>query len=56
MSVKNDRRQRWKEAKDLLKNQNVKAKQELYDKNKLKKIEDDSVESLKKGKKISLSG
>jgi phosphoserine phosphatase len=56
MSVKNDRRKRWKEAKDLLKNQNIKAKQELYDKNKLREIEDDSVESLKKGKKISLSG
>jgi phosphoserine phosphatase len=54
MSVKKDRKKRWQESKDLLKNQNVKAKKELFDKNKLKKIEEDSVESLKQGKKITL--
>lgn len=54
MTVKKDQQKRWREAKDLLKNQNIKAKEELYNKNKLKKIEEDSVESLKQGKKISL--
>ena len=54
MSVKKDRKKRWQESKDLLKNQNVKAKKELFDKDKLKKIEEESVESLKQGKKIKL--
>ena len=54
MSVKKERKKRWQESKDLLKNQNIKAKKELFDEDKLKKIEKDSVESLKQGKKITL--
>ncbi|MBU0497466.1 MAG: hypothetical protein KKC68_00905 [Candidatus Thermoplasmatota archaeon] len=56
MEVKHDRRRRWQEAKDLLKNQNIQAQKELFDKEKLNKIADDSVDNLKQGKKISLSG
>jgi uncharacterized coiled-coil DUF342 family protein len=54
MSVKNERRQRWKEAKDILKNQNLKAKNILLNKDKLDEIADGSVDELKKGKKITL--
>ena len=56
MAVKKERQQRWKEAKDLLKTQNITTQKVLMDKNKLNEIAEGSVEELKKGKKISLSG
>ncbi|MBS3778522.1 MAG: hypothetical protein KGY50_04445 [Candidatus Thermoplasmatota archaeon] len=54
MSVRNERRQRWKERKKIIKEQNIKARKSVADKDKLKKIADESLESLKKGEKISL--
>jgi uncharacterized coiled-coil DUF342 family protein len=54
MSVRTERRKRWKERKQIIKEQNIKARNAVSDKNKLKKIADKSLESLKKGEKISL--
>ncbi|HMA83504.1 MAG TPA: hypothetical protein VKP59_04675 [Candidatus Thermoplasmatota archaeon] len=54
MSVRNERRKRWKERKQIIKEQNLKARNAVSDKDKLKKIADKSLESLKKGEKISL--
>jgi uncharacterized coiled-coil DUF342 family protein len=54
MSVRNERRQRWKERKKIIKEQNIKARKAVSDKDKLKKIADKSLKSLKKGEKISL--
>lgn len=56
MSVKKDRRKHWQESKEILRNQNIKAQKELFDKEKLAEAADESVDALKKGKKISLSG
>jgi hypothetical protein len=55
MSVKQEKRKRWQESKDLLRNQNIKAQKELFDKEKLDEIEQQTVDALKKGKKISLT-
>ncbi len=54
MSVRDERRKRWKEHKRIIKEQNLKARKAVADKDKLKKIADKSLESLKKGEKISL--
>jgi hypothetical protein len=54
MTVKNERRQRWKESKEILKNQNIKTQNILLNKEKLEEIATESVDDLKKGKKISL--
>lgn len=54
ISVRNERRQRWKEHKRIVKEQNLKARKAVADKDKLKEIADESLESLKKGEKISL--
>jgi len=54
MSVKDERRKRWREHKQIIKEQNIKARQAVMDKDELKKIADKSLESLKKGEKISL--
>jgi uncharacterized coiled-coil DUF342 family protein len=56
MSVKKERRRRWQESKEILRNQNIKAKEELFDKKKLEKAADESIKGLKDGKKISLTG
>jgi len=56
MSVKKERRKHWQESKEILRNQNIKAQKELFDKEKLADAADESVDALKKGKKISLSG
>jgi len=53
MAVKNERRKRYQEAKALIKEQNKKAKTEIFDDGKLEKVADKSLESLKKGSKIS---
>ena len=55
MAVKNERRNRWKESKEILKNQNIQAQKILLDTDKLEEIAAGSVDDLKKGKKISLS-
>lgn len=54
LSVKEDRRNRWKQAKMAIKEQNIKAREAVLNKEKLQKIADQSVDDLKKGKKITL--
>lgn len=53
ISVKQDRKKRWEESKQLIRDQNVKARKLVMDKEKLDKAADDSVSALKKGQKIS---
>ena len=54
ISIRGERRKRRDEAKKAIQDQNVKARKAVMDKEKLEKIADKSVESLKKGEKISL--
>jgi uncharacterized coiled-coil DUF342 family protein len=54
ISIKGERRKRRDEAKKAIQDQNVKARKSVMDKKKLEKIADESVQSLKKGEKISL--
>lgn len=54
VQVRGDRRRRFEEAKKLIKDQNVKARKAVLDKDKLNKIADDSLSELKNGKKINL--
>ena len=54
ISVKEERRNQWKQAKMAIKEQNIKAREAVLDKKKLQEIADESVDLLKKGKKISL--
>jgi len=54
ISIKGERRKRRDEAKKAIQDQNIKARKAVMDKEKLEKIADKSVESLKKGEKISL--
>lgn len=54
IGIKSERRKRWQEAKQAIKDQNIKARKATSDKNKLEEIADKSVDALKKGQKISL--
>ena len=54
MAIKGERRKRWDEAKKALRNQNIKARKSVMDKEKLEEIADKSVDALKKGEKIEL--
>ena len=54
ISIRGERRKRRDEAKKAIQDQNIKARKAVLDKDKLDKIADKSVESLKKGEKISL--
>jgi phosphoserine phosphatase len=54
VQVRGDRRRRFEEAKKLIKDQNIKARKAVLDKDKLNEIADDSISALKNGKKISL--
>ncbi|UCH72069.1 MAG: hypothetical protein JSW62_00530 [Thermoplasmatales archaeon] len=54
IAIKSERRKRWDEAKKAIKDQNIKARKAVMDKNKLNEIADKSVDALKKGEKISL--
>lgn len=54
ISVKQERRNQWKQAKMAIKEQNIKAREAVMNQDKLKEIADQSVNDLKKGKKISL--
>ncbi len=54
IGIKGERSKRWKEAKQAIKDQNIKARKAVMDKEKLEKIADKSVDALKKGEKISL--
>ena len=54
VSVKKERMQRFQESREILRNQNLKARKELMDNEKLEKVAEKSVEALKGGKKITL--
>lgn len=54
IAIKGERRKRWNEAKQAIKDQNVKARKAVMDKKQLEKIADKSVDALKKGEKITL--
>jgi len=54
MSVKDERRQQWREAKKIIKEQNQQARKAVMDKDKLQELSEKSLECLKKGEKISL--
>lgn len=54
VSIKSDRRKRWEEARKAIKDQNIMARKSTSDRGKLEEIADDSVDALKKGKKITL--
>ncbi len=54
IGIKGERRKRWQEAKQAIKDQNIKARKAVMDKDQLEKIADKSVDALKKGEKISL--
>ncbi len=54
ISIKHERRKRWDDAKKAIKDQNIKARKAVLDKEKLEEIADKSVDALKKGEKIKL--
>ena len=54
MAIKGEKRKRWDEAKKALRDQNIKARKSVMDKEKLEEIADKSVDALKKGEKIEL--
>ena len=54
VQVRDERRKRFEEAKKMIKDQNLKARKAVLDKDKLQKIADDTLSALKNGKKISL--
>ncbi|MEA2055979.1 MAG: hypothetical protein U9O49_04025 [Candidatus Thermoplasmatota archaeon] len=54
LSIRGERRKRWEEAKNAIKDQNIMARKSTSDKKKLEEIADQSVNALKKGRKISL--
>jgi len=54
IAIKGERRKRWDEAKKAIKEQNIRARKAVMDKDKLEKIADKSVDALKKGEKIRL--
>ena len=54
IAIKGERRKKWREAKEAIKEQNVKARKAVMDEKKLEEIRDKSVDALKKGEKISL--
>jgi uncharacterized coiled-coil DUF342 family protein len=55
VSIKKERRSRIFEDKEILRQQNLQARKSVLDKDKLEKVADESVDELKKGRKISLS-
>jgi len=54
IGIKQERRKRWDDAKQAIKDQNIKARKAVLDKEKLEEIADKSVDALKKGEKIKL--
>jgi hypothetical protein len=54
MSIKGEKRKLRDEAKKALREQNIMARKAVMDDKKLDEIADKSVESLKKGQKITL--
>lgn len=56
IAIKGERRKRRDEAKRAIQEQNIRARKAVMDEKKLKEIANKSVDALKKGEKISLSG
>jgi uncharacterized coiled-coil DUF342 family protein len=54
IGIKGERRKLWQEAKQAIKDQNVKARKAVMDEKTLDEIADKSVDALKKGEKITL--
>jgi len=54
IGIKGDRRKRYQEAKQAIKEQNIMARKSTSDKKKLEEIADKSVDALKKGQRIKL--
>ncbi len=54
IGIKDERRKRFQDAKQAIKEQNIKARMATMDEKKLSEIADESVDLLKKGKKITL--
>ena len=54
VAIKGERKKRWDDAKKAIKEQNIKARKAVMDKDKLGEIADKSVDALKKGEKIKL--
>lgn len=54
ISIKGERRKQWREAKEAIRQQNIKARKAVMDEDKLDEIADKSVQALKKGQKINL--
>jgi len=54
IGIRSERRKQWQEAKNAIKDQNIKARKAVMDEEKLDEIADKSVDALKKGEKISL--
>jgi uncharacterized coiled-coil DUF342 family protein len=54
IAIRGERKKRWDEAKKAIKEQNIKARKAVMDKDSLEKIADKSVDALKKGEKITL--
>ena len=56
IAIRGERRKRREDAKRVIKEQNIKARKAVMDEKKLDELADKSVDALKKGEKISLSG
>ena len=56
IAIRGERRKQRDEAKRVIREQNLRARKAVMDEKKLGEIADESVDALKKGKKISLSG
>lgn len=54
MAVRNERQKEWRERKQIIKEQNLQARKAVMDKDELQKIANKTLDSLKKGEKISL--
>ena len=54
VEVRDEKRKRREEAKKIIREQNIKARDAVMNKDKLQKIADDTLDALKKGQKISL--
>ena len=54
ISFRDERRKRWIEAKKVIEEQNLKARKAILDEGKLQEIAEETLDALKKGKKITL--
>jgi len=56
IAIRGEKRKQRDEAKRAIQEQNIQARKAVFDKKKLDEIADESLDDLKKGKKISLQG